>query len=138
MRFETLIQDGRLKRNGKTAFEKTTIDLGIEGYVLLRFRILETKEEPKEVLLRPGEKVEFEGRKGKNVLTLTFEKNGKPLRTPTGLPDCVSLVGAEPPTKPYWSGISWIRVPLEEKGRAILENKGEEDILVRQGYERKA
>ena len=138
VRFETLIQGGRLMRNGKTAFEKTTIDLGIEGYVLLRFRILETKEEPKEVLLRPGEKVEFEGRKGKNVLTLAFQKDGKPLRTPTGLPDCVSLVGAEPPTKPYWSGISWIRVPLEEKGRAILENKGEEDILVRQGYERKA
>ncbi|MGN1262298.1 MAG: hypothetical protein ACI4UT_04500 [Candidatus Enteromonas sp.] len=138
IRLETLIVDGRIGRKAKTIREQTTIDLGKEGYALLRFKIAPAENKAKQVLLRPGDKVECKGKKGKDVLVLRFHRNDKPLRTPSGIPACVEIEGAMKPEKTYWSGLSWAKLPFKDANAITITNRGDEDILVTISTERKA
>lgn len=141
---ETLVRDGELaKESAREFFSELGTELSANGCLLIKWSLRSREKRFDEVFLCKGDKLLFDTR-GKRLLTLTFTKGGKPLRTCTGYPEGLTIsllvggvsVPAETTSKTdsetfIWSGVSWLVLSLNGADNAELVYSGEDPVLLK-------
>ena len=130
------IRNGEItEREEELCADSYTVRLAANGYVLIQWRLLPAGKSFDKTSLVHGDKLSLDV-KGKRLLLLNLQKNGKPLRTPYGRCEGlrVWVDGKERvfEASPYiWSGVSWLCIPTEKATSVEIGYEGAEPVWLK-------
>ncbi len=136
VRVGAVIRDGRLVSEACPQAEgEAVISVGAYGFVLIRYEVARMPQAESSVWLCPKETLAW-NTAGAVAVALTFTDGTRPVRTPYGYPEGLSVFfdGAQQPTedKTYiWSGISWLYLPLHGTREVAVRYTGEKPLHLR-------
>lgn len=132
---EIRIEDGLLKNAETEICGVLPVRISAGGYVLLEWRVEDSEKGFDKINLLPGEKLMLSV-SGKKQLSVTFTKDGKPLRTGRGTPSGFKAYAdgkelLQNVTTDIWSGVSWAYYPLNGAKEVVLVYEGKDVVTLK-------
>lgn len=130
-----VIRDGEIVGENETVCTGVyTADISSNGYVLLKWELLPAQKSFDKTALISGDRITLDTR-GKRLLMLSFTADGKPLRTPKGICDGLTVLCNGKEVEGFhryvWSGVSWLCVGVSGSKSVQIRYDGQRPIWLK-------